>query len=118
MAHGRGQVRLLRSLSPYIEGLAKAQSGEVSVLPLYMVRALTDSDTRFPLSEEICRLTPADELPTYIGQNPILDISAAVTNPAQKKEYARVDISQEWPPAPTDSLDSTQWEALKEILTK
>jgi helicase required for RNAi-mediated heterochromatin assembly 1 len=73
---------------------------------------------RFPLSAHICHLERSDEPPAYIQKNPVLDLSAAVTDPAQKEEYLKIDVTKDWPAAPSNSLDSTQWEALREILTK
>ncbi len=70
------------------------------------------------MSDDICRLSPAEEPPVYVQEKPVRDISAAATNPEQKKEYSKVDITQDWPPAPVNSLDDTQWEALKQMLTK
>ncbi|KAJ9603966.1 hypothetical protein H2200_011488 [Cladophialophora chaetospira] len=85
----------------------------------HTLRALQKlSQEKFPLSDDICRLTPAEEPPAYVQEKPVRDISAAATQPEQKKEYSKVDITQEWPSAPVDSLDNTQWEALKQILVK
>lgn len=75
------------------------------------------SQEAFPLADEICNLSQAGEPPAYIQASPILDLSMAAS-PAQKKDYANVDVTGAWPAAPADSLDDTQWEALKEIITK
>jgi helicase required for RNAi-mediated heterochromatin assembly 1 len=72
---------------------------------------------RFPLSENICQLVPADKLPDYIQQRPILDFSAAAGT-EQKKEYSMVDLTAEWPPAPNHTLDESQWQAFREMFTK
>ena len=70
------------------------------------------------MSDDICRLSPGEEPPAYVQKNPVVDISAAATEPDQKKEYSKVDITKDWPSAPNNSLDNTQWEALKQILTR
>ncbi|KIW76317.1 hypothetical protein Z517_11063 [Fonsecaea pedrosoi CBS 271.37] len=75
------------------------------------------SSETFPMSDHICHLSPSTQPPAYIHENPILDLSV-VAGPAQKQEYSKVDVTKDWPPTPADSLDDTQWEALKEILTK
>lgn len=75
------------------------------------------SKPRFPLSNEICHLSSSTDPPVYIQENPTLDIGAA-TPPAQKKDFSSVDVTKDWPAAPKDSLDDTQWEALKEIITR
>ncbi|KIW89661.1 uncharacterized protein Z519_09817 [Cladophialophora bantiana CBS 173.52] len=75
------------------------------------------SQETFPMSDHICHLSPSVLPPSYVHENPTLDLSAAAI-PAQKQEYSKVDVTKDWPPAPTDSLDDTQWEALKEILTR
>lgn len=72
---------------------------------------------RFPLSDAICRLTPASEPPDYIQQRPVLDFSAAA-EPAQKSGYSKVDVTAPWPPAPKNTLDESQWQALQEMFTK
>ncbi|KAK4944466.1 hypothetical protein LTR10_016140 [Elasticomyces elasticus] len=84
----------------------------------HTLRALQKlSQETFPLSEHICQLNPSIEAPAYVQDNPVLDLSAAAKLD-QKKDYEKVDITKEWPPAPKDSLDDTQWEALQEIITK
>ncbi|OCT50332.1 Helicase required for RNAi-mediated heterochromatin assembly 1 [Cladophialophora carrionii] len=85
----------------------------------HTLRALQKlSQEKFPLSDHICHLEPSDEPPAYLQKDPVLDISAAATDPAQKKEFQKVDVTKDWPATPSNSLDSTQWDALKEILTK
>ncbi|OAL20644.1 hypothetical protein AYO22_08653 [Fonsecaea multimorphosa] len=75
------------------------------------------SQETFPMCDHICHLSPCVQAPTYIDENPTLDLSVAAI-PAQKQEYSKVDVTKDWPSAPAQSLDATQWEALKEILTK
>lgn len=69
------------------------------------------------MSDNICQLIPANKLPDYIQQRPVLDFSAAA-GAEQKKNYAKVDITAEWPPAPEHTLDESQWQAFREMFTK
>jgi helicase required for RNAi-mediated heterochromatin assembly 1 len=85
----------------------------------HTLRALQKlSQETFPLSENICHLEGGQEPPEYIKQHPTLDISAAVALPEQKKAYSSVNIIEDWPAPPTNSLDQSQWDALHETLTK
>lgn len=84
----------------------------------HTLRALQKlSQETFPLSEHVCHLNPSVGAPARLQENPILDLSAAAKQ-EQKKDYEKIDVTKEWPPAPNRSLDNTQWEALQEILTK
>jgi helicase required for RNAi-mediated heterochromatin assembly 1 len=65
----------------------------------------------------IGQLSPSVEAPAYVLEKPILNISAPAHGD-QKKDYERIDVTQEWPAAPSKSLDDTQWEALQQIITK
>ncbi|RDK39409.1 ATP binding protein [Aspergillus phoenicis ATCC 13157] len=69
---------------------------------------------RFPLSEHICLLDPNVGAPEYVEKNPIYDIQS-VTEAA---EGDKVDILTDWPREPSQAMDSTQWQALQEMLTK
>ncbi|KEF61299.1 uncharacterized protein A1O9_02864 [Exophiala aquamarina CBS 119918] len=73
--------------------------------------------SRFPLSDTICHLSPASEPPNYIQQRPVLDFSAAA-EPNQKSVYSKVDVTGTWPPAPSNMLDESQWQAFREMFTK
>ncbi|KAL2408194.1 Helicase required for RNAi-mediated heterochromatin assembly 1 [Exophiala dermatitidis] len=84
----------------------------------HSLRALQKlSQEAFPLSNEICHFASNTEPPTYIQENPTLNLSAAA-KPEEKKQYSNVDVTKPWPPPPKDTLDDTQWQALEQILTK
>lgn len=59
----------------------------------------------------MCGLQPNIEPPEYIKLNPFIDMSAI------GEEGEKVDVLNNWPPPP-ESLDSSQWNALRQILTK
>ncbi|EER41292.1 DEAD box helicase [Histoplasma capsulatum H143] len=65
----------------------------------------------FPFSEYLCGLQPNIEPPEYIKLNPFIDMSAI------GEEGEKVDVLNNWPPPP-ESLDSSQWNALRQILMK
>lgn len=53
----------------------------------------------------------------YVQQTPTFNLGAAAKRD-QKKDYENIDVTKEWPPAPEESLDDTQWKALQEMITK
>ena len=63
----------------------------------------------------MCDLNSVIDAPEYIKLNPVIDISSVVPDNEHAKE---VDIVNDWPQAPTKILDSSQWSALHQILTK
>ncbi|KAL4896040.1 P-loop containing nucleoside triphosphate hydrolase protein [Aspergillus ambiguus] len=69
----------------------------------------------FPLAENICFLQPNIEPPAYVQQNPIVKLQSAID---ETQREGKVDVLNGWPGAPTGDLDDTQWEALRQILTK
>lgn len=69
----------------------------------------------FPLSEYLCKLDPAIDIPEYIKHNSSIDMSSVFPNLEHGK---RVDIVNDWPPPPEEILDPSQWSALRQILTK
>lgn len=73
---------------------------------------------KFPLSEQVCSLLPDIAPPSYLINKSASDISAAVQDPIQKVLFEKVDIINKWPPLPHTSLDVTQWESLRQMLTK
>ncbi|KIW20615.1 hypothetical protein PV08_01190 [Exophiala spinifera] len=84
----------------------------------HTLRALQKlSQETFPLADHICKLDPSVRPPAYIEHNPVLDLSAAAKI-GQKKDYEKVNVLQNWPATPKDSLDDTQWEALRDLITK
>ncbi|EGD92834.1 DEAD box helicase [Trichophyton tonsurans CBS 112818] len=73
------------------------------------------SDERFPLSQHICDLKPTIESPQYIKDDPLVKMSSVL--PSKDGDLQKVDTSIGWPAHP-DTLDSSQWNALQQILTK
>lgn len=73
---------------------------------------------RFPLHDHICSLNTSLEAPAYIKPDAEINLSAAMPDPTKKEILERVDIINNWPEAPRDYLDDTQWEAMRQILTK
>ncbi|EEH42576.2 uncharacterized protein PADG_07396 [Paracoccidioides brasiliensis Pb18] len=67
----------------------------------------------FPFSEYLCGLQPTIDPPEYIKLNPFVDMSSAMAD----GDCAKIDVLSSWPPPPK-SLDSSQWAALRQILTK
>ncbi|OJD19342.1 hypothetical protein AJ78_00704 [Emergomyces pasteurianus Ep9510] len=67
----------------------------------------------FPFSEYLCQLQPTIEPPEYIKLNPLVDMSSTLID----GEDAKIDVLKNWP-APPESLDLSQWNALRQILTK
>ncbi|RAK98890.1 putative DEAD box helicase involved in nonsense mediated decay [Aspergillus ibericus CBS 121593] len=70
---------------------------------------------KFPLSEHICLLDPSIKAPDYVKEDPMVDIQSAVDG---SSEGETLDILKDWPLAPSQIMDSTQWRALKKMLTK
>lgn len=71
----------------------------------------------FPLSPHICQMAPDIEPPSYVAENPFMDLSSAVLEDAQS-DYGHVDVINQWPRIEDGLLDQTQWQALNQILTK
>lgn len=69
----------------------------------------------FPLADHICHLNPVLDAPEYVNDNPVVDISSALSC---DEEHSKIDLLASWPPVPTDVLDASQWDALNQILTK
>lgn len=69
----------------------------------------------FPLADHICDLNPYLELPEYVKDNPVVDISSALRCDSDR---SKIDLLVPCPPVPTDDLDSSQWDALNQILRK
>lgn len=69
---------------------------------------------RFPLSDNLCGLEKGIEAPDYIKKNPTIDMSSIYT---QEEGVGHVDVLGDWP-SPPETLDSSQWASLRQILTK
>ncbi|KLJ09887.1 hypothetical protein EMPG_14680 [Blastomyces silverae] len=67
----------------------------------------------FPFSEYLCDIQPNIEPPEYIKLNPFINMSATSIDESD----AKIDVLNNWP-SPPESLDSSQWNALRQILTK
>ena len=72
----------------------------------------------FPLSEEICTLSTDVQAPAYISSRPNMDLRATISGGDQQYAMQNVNVLENWPPAPEESLDKTQWAAMQQILTK
>lgn len=73
---------------------------------------------RFPLHDRICSLDGNLEAPAYVKPDADLNLSAAIPDINKKQSLERVNIINDWPGAPQEYLDDTQWEAMRQILTK
>ncbi|KAL5042678.1 hypothetical protein BDW71DRAFT_200334 [Aspergillus fruticulosus] len=73
------------------------------------------SHERFPLSEHICSLKPDIDAPDYVKAHPVVEINSAISDSSEEGE---VDILRNWPRFPPGDLDTTQWAALEQMLTK
>ncbi|KAI5307119.1 Transcription factor spt8 [Ascosphaera pollenicola] len=70
---------------------------------------------RFEFSKYICSLNTNIEVPMYIEENPFFDM-CELYGP-EDLEHKKVDVLNDWPSCPP-SLDDTQWEALRSMLTR
>ncbi|KAK2748934.1 hypothetical protein FQN57_007217 [Myotisia sp. PD_48] len=68
----------------------------------------------FPLCDHICNLDPDIQPPEYLQARGVINLSSAMAN---EGEQLSADIRRPWPPHPK-TLDSSQWMALKHILTQ
>lgn len=71
----------------------------------------------FPMKEHLVNLQTKVEMPSYIKQSPVLDMSTAF---GMSEDYSieSVDVISAWPKSPDTTLDSTQLKALRRILAK
>ena len=72
----------------------------------------------FPLSEEICTLSTDIQAPSYVSSQPYIDLRATFSGSDQNCTMRNVNVLNNWPPAPEENLDKTQWAAMQQILTK
>ena len=75
------------------------------------------SHESFPLSTQICSLSPDIEPPTYLKNNPSMSLAPA-TDEDRDESYGVVDVLNDWPDHSLSSLDTSQWSALHQTLTK
>ncbi|KKA19844.1 hypothetical protein T310_6168 [Rasamsonia emersonii CBS 393.64] len=73
------------------------------------------TNERFPLVEHICNLKATIDAPEYVKENPVVDLSPVLGSDAPCNN---IDVLSDWPEPPSDGLDASQWEALRQILTK
>ncbi|KAL2868538.1 putative DEAD box helicase involved in nonsense mediated decay [Aspergillus lucknowensis] len=69
----------------------------------------------FPLADHICFLDREVKAPEYMKTNPIVDIGPVIHN---SEEEVKMNILDAWPRSPKGDLDTTQWAALEQMLTK
>jgi helicase required for RNAi-mediated heterochromatin assembly 1 len=74
--------------------------------------------TSFPLHQRICSLDANLEPPAYINSEADVNLSAVILDVTKKQPLEKVNIIKDWPAAPQEYLDNTQWEAMRQILTK
>ncbi|KAL4736326.1 P-loop containing nucleoside triphosphate hydrolase protein [Aspergillus similis] len=73
------------------------------------------SRERFPLSEHICSLKPHIDAPDYVKTHPVVEMDSAISD---SSKGGKVDVLRNWPRSPLGDLDTTQWAALEQMLTK
>jgi helicase required for RNAi-mediated heterochromatin assembly 1 len=113
---GRSKERLLRVHETYDASSTEDEWRSVSIASLVSARVLTVP--RFPLHDHICYLNTKLEAPAYIKPDADFNLSAAIPDITKKECLERVNIINDWPSAPGEFLDDTQWEAMRQILTK
>ncbi|KAL4763795.1 putative DEAD box helicase involved in nonsense mediated decay [Aspergillus foveolatus] len=69
----------------------------------------------FPLSEHICSLKPHVDAPDYVKTHPVVELASAISD---SSKGGKVDVLRNWPRSPPGDLDTTQWAALEQMLTK
>lgn len=74
------------------------------------------SHESFPLSQHICNVSLDIEPPVYLVDNPIMNLGPA-TAEGNQQAYGDVDVLKTWPTNSLSTLDQTQWDALRQILT-
>jgi helicase required for RNAi-mediated heterochromatin assembly 1 len=72
---------------------------------------------RFPLAEHICNLKTHLRPPSYLESRQFINLSSAFERIEQKRAAKKLNILENWPPAPEDTLDQSQWNALHQMLT-
>ncbi|KAJ5573691.1 uncharacterized protein N7459_008118 [Penicillium hispanicum] len=77
------------------------------------------SKESFPLSNHICGLNSKVEVPEYVKAKPIVNFQSLTQDPPRlNRVNTQFNVVDEFPPNPMGNLNTFQWEALKEILTK
>ncbi|KAK5076617.1 hypothetical protein LTR64_005903 [Lithohypha guttulata] len=84
----------------------------------HTMRALQKQSAEpFPLAEHICHLEWDVGPPQYLIEEPDRDITPAADQ-GTLEAFQNVNLLRQWPSSPTRTLDSTQWAAMKDILTR
>lgn len=71
---------------------------------------------RFPFSGHLVNAEPEIQPPSYLEQQPFKDLSMLYT--PNSEDYLNVDVMHNWPLNNPPTLDASQFEALRRILTK
>lgn len=71
----------------------------------------------FPLTDQIVDLSKDIGPPEYLQQQPCKDLSHIFKTPSDK-DFSNVDLLEDWPENAESSLDASQVDALRRILTK
>lgn len=71
----------------------------------------------FPLSEHLVDMKKEVKPPEYVKNNPYIDLSTLVSM-EEASSFHNVNVLEEWPPNETFSLDSSQSQALRSMLTR
>jgi helicase required for RNAi-mediated heterochromatin assembly 1 len=58
------------------------------------------------------------EAPLYVSSHPSIDLKATFYGSDKQYDMQNINILENWPSAPEESLDKTQWAAMQQILTK
>ncbi|KAL3473877.1 P-loop containing nucleoside triphosphate hydrolase protein [Aspergillus californicus] len=101
---------------PQLEWLmVEAKDGYYEAARHTMTALQKISRESFPLADQICSLNSRVESPEYVKNNPIVEIDTAIND---SNEEGKLDILSNWPKSPIGDLDSTQWAALEQMLTR
>ncbi|MCJ1309916.1 hypothetical protein MMC25_003577 [Agyrium rufum] len=77
----------------------------------HMVRA----NEHFPLAEQLIHIKRKVETPGYLLDSPVLNLAPILTN---TEESLRVNVLHDWPTKMDTTLDESQIEALRQMVTK
>ncbi|KAH0553251.1 hypothetical protein GP486_006591 [Trichoglossum hirsutum] len=82
------------------------------------IRVCAHSLVRFPLSENLMKLTKVCDAPKYIKENPYLDLSRVLDSGRAQVPLENVHVLSEWPDINSTTLDESQVSALRSMLTR
>ncbi|KAL4954088.1 P-loop containing nucleoside triphosphate hydrolase protein [Aspergillus filifer] len=95
--------------------MVEAKQGYYEALRHTMTALQKLDQEKFPLSNQICSLEHETTPPDYLKDSPVMEISSAFHDSNVK---GKIDILRDWPKCPLGDLDSTQWAALEQMLTR